>query len=86
MLVAVSNKVIVKFDMDELDFLNDDNVLEASRNFNDSSLESERIERGNLGTNNVHDEGGDKYGNEEEEEEKDDYIPSNMEGFEFVNK
>jgi len=86
MLVAVSNKVIVKFDMDELDFLNDDNVLEASRNFNDSSLESERIERGNVGTSNVHDEGGDKYVNEEEEEEEDDYIPSNMEGFEFVNK
>jgi hypothetical protein len=64
MLAAVSNKVIMRFDMDELDLLNDDDVLKASRNFNDSSLESERIGRDNASTSNVHDEGGDKYVNE----------------------
>ncbi|KAJ6857485.1 hypothetical protein NC651_039018 [Populus alba x Populus x berolinensis] len=53
MLAAVSNKVIVRFDLDELGFLNDYNVLEASRNFNDNSLESERFRKGNAGTNNA---------------------------------
>ncbi|KAL9377102.1 hypothetical protein Peur_031222 [Populus x canadensis] len=91
MLAVVSNKVIVRFDMDELDVFNDDDILEVSRNFNDNSLESERIERGNVGTSNVHDGGGDKYLDEKGEEEKeeeddDDYNPSNEKGFEFVNK
>jgi hypothetical protein len=88
MVAAVSNKVIVRFDTDELDLLNDDDVLEVTRNFYDSSLESERIGRGNAGTSNVHDKGGDKYVDEKEEEEEDDddYIPSNEKGFEFVNK
>lgn len=81
----MSNKVIVRFDMDELGFLNDDDVLEASWKFNDNSLGSERFGRGNAGTNNVHDEDGDKYVDEKEEDD-DDYIPSNEEGFEFVNK
>ena len=78
-------KLYLVFDMDELGFFNDYDVLEASRNFNDNSLESERFGRGNAGTNNVHDEDGDKYVDEKEEDD-DDYIPSNEEGFEFVNK
>jgi hypothetical protein len=62
--------------------------LKASRNFYNSSLESERIGRGNASTSNVHDKGGDKYVDEKEEEKEDDddYIPSNEKGFEFVNK
>ncbi|KAJ6863472.1 hypothetical protein NC652_040115 [Populus alba x Populus x berolinensis] len=43
----------MRFDMDELGFLNDDDVLEASRNFNDNNLESERFGRGSAGTNNA---------------------------------
>ncbi|KAL3566974.1 hypothetical protein D5086_032389 [Populus alba] len=88
MLAVVSNKVIMRFDMDELGFLNDDDVLEASRNFNDNNLESERFGRGSAGTNNVHDEDGDKYVDEKKKKKEDngDYIPANEEGFEFVNK
>ncbi|KAL9362547.1 hypothetical protein Peur_045332 [Populus x canadensis] len=98
--VAISNKVIVEFDIDELDLLNDDDDGKVGRNFDDGSLGSERTKRGNVGTSSVHDKGGDKYADdddddddeeeeeeeEEKEEENDDYIPFDGEGFEFVNE
>jgi hypothetical protein len=95
--IAISNKVIVEFDIDELDLLDNDDDDGIGRNFDDGSLGSERTERGNVGTSSVHDKGGDKYADdddddddeeeeEEEEEENDDYIPFYGEGFECVNE
>jgi len=95
--VNVNNKVILEFDIDDLNFDGDDvaignnvDVDNVGRIVNFSNLgnkRSERVDVNNLGTKRSVkvDEIGDEYV-EYEKEDDDDYILYNEEWFEFVNK